>query len=106
MLGFTALAVVVGPGLAGMLNKGPHGFAEVLYAYTSGAANNGSAFAGLTANTPFYNVTLAITMLLGRFGMIVPMLAVAGSLAAKKRSRPRWARCPPPGRCSWAFWWA
>ena len=85
MLGFTALAVVIEPGLAGLLNKGPHGYSEVLYAYTSAAANNGSAFAGLTANSPFYNITLGIGMLLGRFGMIVPMLAVAGSLAAKKR---------------------
>ena len=85
MLGFTALAVVTDAGLAGLLNQGPHGFSEVLYAYTSAAANNGSAFAGLTANSPFYNLTLGIAMLLGRFGMIVPMLAVAGSLAAKKR---------------------
>lgn len=97
MLGFTALAVVVGPGLAGILNHGPHGFAEVLYAYTSGAANNGSAFAGLTANTPFYNLTLGITMLLGRFGMIVPMLAVAGALAAKKRSAPSLGTLPTNG---------
>jgi K+-transporting ATPase ATPase A chain len=97
MLGFTAIAVVVGPGLAGLLNKGPHGFAEVLYAYTSGAGNNGSAFAGLTANSPFYNLTLGITMLLGRFGMIVPMLAVAGSLAAKKRSAPSLGTQPTTG---------
>ena len=76
---------MIEPGLAGMLNKGPHGFSEMLYAYTSAAGNNGSAFAGLTANSPFYNLTLGIAMLLGRFGMIVPMLAVAGSLAAKKR---------------------
>jgi potassium-transporting ATPase potassium-binding subunit len=85
MLGFTALAVVIEPGLAGLLNKGPHGYAEILYAYTSTAANNGSAFAGLTANSLYYDTTLGIGMLLGRFGMIVPMLAVAGSLAAKKR---------------------
>ena len=85
---------VVGPGLAGLLNKGPHGFAEILYAYTSAAANNGSAFAGLTANSPFYNLTLGIAMLLGRFGMIVPMLAVAGSLAAKKRSAPSLGTLP------------
>ena len=97
MLGFTALAVVIEPGLAGMLNKGPHGYAEVLYAYTSAAANNGSAFAGLTANTPFYNTTLGIGMLLGRFGMIVPMLAVAGSLAAKKRLAPSLGTLPTDG---------
>ena len=84
MLGFTALAVASKLGLAGPLNAGPHGFSEILYAYTSAAANNGSAFAGLTANTPFYNTTLGIAMLMGRFLMIVPMLAVAGSLAAKK----------------------
>ena len=94
MLGFTALAVVIEPGLAGPLNKGPHGFSEVLYAYTSGAANNGSAFAGLTANSLFYNTTLGIAMLLGRFGMIVPMLAVAGSLAAKKRTAPSLGTLP------------
>jgi len=84
MLGFTALAVVTAAGLAGPLNAGPHGFSEILYAYTSGTANNGSAFAGLTANTPFYNATLGFAMLTGRFLMIVPMMAVAGALAAKK----------------------
>jgi K+-transporting ATPase ATPase A chain len=83
MLGLTAVAVA-GPGLAGMANAGPHGFSEALYAYVSGAGNNGSAFAGLTANVPFYNLTLGIDMLAGRFLMIVPMLAIAGSLAAKK----------------------
>ncbi len=83
MLVFTAIAAVIEPGLAGRLNQGPHGFAEILYAYTSAAANNGSAFAGLTANAPFYNLTLGIAMFMGRFLMIVPMLAIAGSLAAK-----------------------
>ena len=97
MLSFTALAVVIEPGLAGLLNKGPHGYAEVLYAYTSAAANNGSAFAGLTANSLFYNTTLGIGMLLGRFGMIVPMLAVAGSLAAKKRLAPSLGTLPTNG---------
>ena len=97
MLGFTALAVVIELGLAGLLNKGPHGYAEILYAYTSAAANNGSAFAGLTANSPFYNTTLGIGMLLGRFGMIVPMLAVAGSLAAKKRLAPSLGTLPTDG---------
>ena len=81
----TGLAVVVEPGLQGMANPGPHGFSEVLYAYSSAANNNGSAFAGLSANTPFYNLTLAVAMLLGRFGVIVPVLAMAGALAAKKR---------------------
>ena len=84
MLGLTAIAVVVPMGLAGISAPGPHGFTEVLYAYTSGTANNGSAFAGLSANTPFYNTTLAAAMMIGRFFMIVPMLAIAGSLAAKK----------------------
>jgi K+-transporting ATPase ATPase A chain len=84
MLGLTAIATVVPMGLSSISTPGPHGFTEVLYAYTSGAANNGSAFAGLSANTPFYNATLAIAMMVGRFLMIVPMLAIAGSLAAKK----------------------
>lgn len=84
ILGFTALSSVLDAGLAGPLNKGPHGFSEILYAFTSGVANNGSAFAGLTANTPYYNALLGIAMWLGRFFIIVPMLAIAGSLAAKK----------------------
>jgi potassium-transporting ATPase potassium-binding subunit len=84
MLGFTAIATVLPVGLSSISAPGPHGFTEVLYAYTSASANNGSAFAGLSANTPFYNSTLAIAMMVGRFFMIVPMLAVAGSLAAKK----------------------
>jgi len=79
----TALAAGTAWGQAGPLNAGPHGFSEILYAYTSGAANNGSAFGGLTANTPFYCYTLAIAMLIGRFVMIIPALAVAGALAAK-----------------------
>jgi K+-transporting ATPase ATPase A chain len=84
MLGFSALAVLTRAGLAGPLNSGPHGFSEILYAYTSATANNGSAFAGLSANTVFYNTTLGLAMLMGRFLMIVPMMAVAGSLAGKK----------------------
>ncbi|QCG94450.1 potassium-transporting ATPase subunit KdpA [Azospirillum sp. TSA2s] len=86
MLGFTAVAVVLDTGTASMANAGPHGFAEALYAYVSGAANNGSAFGGLTGNTPWYNVTIAIAMLVGRFLVIVPMMAIAGSLAAKRRA--------------------
>ena len=81
----TATAVLAEPGRAGIFNPGAHGFTEVLYAFTSGANNNGSAFAGLSANTPFYNVLLAVAMWFGRFGVIVPVLAMAGSLAAKKR---------------------
>ncbi len=84
MLGGTAVATVVPAGLAGPTNAGPHGFSEMLYAFTSAAANNGSAFAGLTANTAFYNTTLGIGMLFGRFFVILPALAIAGSLAAKK----------------------
>ncbi|WP_294138152.1 potassium-transporting ATPase subunit KdpA [Sphingobium sp.] len=84
ILGFTAIASVMDAGLAGPLNKGPHGFSEILYAFTSAVGNNGSAFAGLTANTPFYNGLLGIAMWLGRFFVIIPMLAIAGSLAAKK----------------------
>src|SRR5262249_43123529 len=71
-------------GLAGLNNGGPHGFSEILYAYTSATGNNGSAFAGLSANTMFYNPTLSAAMFIGRFLMIVPMMAVAGSLAGKK----------------------
>ncbi|WP_333838570.1 potassium-transporting ATPase subunit KdpA [Novosphingobium sp.] len=86
ILGFTALAAVLPAGLAGPLNKGPHGFSEILYAFTSATANNGSAFAGLTAGTPFYNGLLGTAMWLGRFFVIVPVLAIAGSLAAKKHT--------------------
>ena len=81
----TAIAVMAGDGQAGIANPGAHGFSEILYAFTSAANNNGSAFAGLSANTPFYNVMLGIAMWFGRFGVIVPVLAIAGSLAAKKR---------------------
>ena len=84
ILGFTALSAVLPDGLAGPLNKGPHGFSEILYAFTSAVGNNGSAFAGLTANTPYYNGLLGVAMWLGRFFIIVPMLAIAGGLAAKK----------------------
>ena len=85
VLAGTAVAVVAGAGKAGIANPGAHGFSEILYALTSAANNNGSAFAGLSANTPFYNGLLALAMWLGRFAMIVPVLAIAGSLAAKKR---------------------
>lgn len=82
----TALSSVLPAGLSSLANKGPHGFSEMLYAFTSAAANNGSAFAGLNANTPYYNVMLGIAILLGRFAIILPVLAVAGSLANKKTS--------------------
>lgn len=84
ILGFSAIATVTDAGLAGPANQGPHGFSEILYAYTSGTGNNGSAFAGISANTLFYNSTIGLAMFVGRFLMIVPMLAIAGSLAAKK----------------------
>ncbi len=84
ILGWTALSVVLPVGTAAMNNAGPHGFSEALYAYTSATANNGSAFAGLSANVPFWNDTLGMAMFMGRFLMIVPMLAVAGSLVQKK----------------------
>ncbi|MEK9210860.1 potassium-transporting ATPase subunit KdpA [Sphingomonas sp. 2378] len=84
ILGMTALSCVTGQGLAGPLNKGPHGFGEILYAFTSAVANNGSAFAGLTASTSWYDGLLGVAMWVGRFFIIVPMLAIAGSLAAKK----------------------
>jgi K+-transporting ATPase ATPase A chain len=88
ILGWTALATVVPAGLAGIANGGPHGFSEILYAYTEGTGNNGSAFAGLSANTMFYNLTIGFAMLIGRFIMVIPLLAVAGSLAQKKLLAP------------------
>ncbi|HAN78961.1 MAG TPA: potassium-transporting ATPase subunit KdpA [Bacteroidales bacterium] len=84
ILVFTAIAVSLPVGLSSMLNTGAHGFSEILYAFTSAAANNGSAFAGLNANTNFYNIMLGIGMLIGRFAIIVPVLAIAGSLSVKK----------------------
>ena len=85
VLAGTAIAAMAADGVAGIANPGAHGFSEILYAFASAANNNGSAFAGLSANTPFYNDTLAVAMWFGRFGVIVPVLAIAGSLAAKKR---------------------
>ncbi|WP_439640512.1 potassium-transporting ATPase subunit KdpA [Nevskia sp.] len=86
LLGFLAVASVSPLALKSLANAGPHGFSEMLYAYASAVGNNGSAFAGLNANTPFWNLSLAAAMLIGRFAVIVPMLAIAGSLAAKARS--------------------
>lgn len=88
ILSFTAWACVSEWGVAGLNNTGPHGFSEMLYAYSSATANNGSAFAGLTANTPWYNITLGFAMLTGRFLMIVPIMALAGSLAGKQAAPP------------------
>jgi len=84
ILGFSAVASVTAAGLAGPLNKGAHGFSEILYAFSSAVGNNGSAFAGLTASTPFYDGMLGAAMFVGRFFVIIPMLAIAGSLAAKR----------------------
>jgi K+-transporting ATPase ATPase A chain len=81
----TAIAVVADGGKAGIANPGAHGFSEILYAFSSAANNNGSAFAGLSANTPFYNALLAVAVWFGRFAVIVPVLAIAGNLALKKR---------------------
>jgi K+-transporting ATPase ATPase A chain len=97
MLGFTAMAVVLPNAVASIANPGPHGFSEILYAYTSAAANNGSAFGGLTGNTDWYNLTLGVAMLMGRFLVIVPALAVAGALAAKKSVPPSTGTLPTDG---------
>jgi potassium-transporting ATPase potassium-binding subunit len=85
ILGLPAIAAVTSAGLAGLGNQGPHGFSEILYAYTSASATNGSAFAGLSANTPFYNLTLSVAMFAGRYLVIVPVLCIAGTLAEKRR---------------------
>jgi K+-transporting ATPase ATPase A chain len=97
ILGFTAWAAVSPWGLAGLNNTGPHGLSEILYAYSSATANNGSAFGGLTANTPWYNTTLGLAMLIGRFLMIVPIMALAGSLVQKKISPPSAGTFPVSG---------
>jgi len=85
ILGFTSVAAVLPEALKGLANNGPHGLSELLYAYTSATGNNGSAFAGLSANTPYWNATLGVAMLLGRFGYAIPVMAIAGSLVAKPR---------------------
>ncbi|MBY0380539.1 MAG: potassium-transporting ATPase subunit KdpA [Xanthobacteraceae bacterium] len=97
ILGWTAVAVVLPPAVASMANAGPHGFSEVLYAFTSATGNNGSAFAGLSANTLFYNLTLATAMFVGRFFMIIPAMALAGSLAGKKSIPPSAGTLPTTG---------
>ncbi|OJW60078.1 MAG: potassium-transporting ATPase subunit KdpA [Sphingomonadales bacterium 63-6] len=97
ILGFSALASVLPQGLAGPLNKGPHGFSEILYAFSSAAGNNGSAFAGITSGTPFYNGLLGMAMWIGRFFVIVPVLAIAGSLAAKRHTPETTGSFPTTG---------
>jgi K+-transporting ATPase ATPase A chain len=97
ILGFAALSAVLEPGKAGVLNAGPHGLSEILYAFTSASGNNGSAFAGLTANSPWYNTTLGIAMLLGRFAYVVPVMALAGSIAVKVKTPPSAGTFPTTG---------
>jgi len=97
ILGLTAIASVTSAGLAGPLAKGPHGFSEILYAFSSAVGNNGSAFGGLTGNTPFYNLLLALGMFVGRFGVILPVLAIAGGLAAKRSIPPGAGSFPTTG---------
>jgi potassium-transporting ATPase potassium-binding subunit len=91
------VAMITKPGLAGISNPGPHGFSQILYAFTEASANNGSAFGGLNANTPFYNVTLAVVMLFGRFMMKIPVLALAGSLVVKRTVPPSAGTFPTNG---------
>jgi potassium-transporting ATPase potassium-binding subunit len=97
ILGFAAWSAVVPYGLSSLNNAGPHGLSEILYAFTSAAGNNGSAFAGINGNTPWYNVTLGLTMLAGRFLMIVPALGIAGFLAGKKSVAPGPGTLPTTG---------
>jgi K+-transporting ATPase ATPase A chain len=97
ILFFTALATATSPGKAGPLNSGPHGFSEILYAFSSQTGNNGSAFAGLTGNTLFYNITGAFAMMIGRYAMTIPILAIAGSMAAKRRVAPSLGTFPTTG---------
>ncbi len=97
ILGFSAWSAVAPYGLSSLNNAGPHGLSEILYAFTSGAGNNGSAFAGVSANTPWYNTTLGLTMLAGRFLMMVPMLAIGGSLVGKKTVPPSAGTFPTDG---------
>jgi K+-transporting ATPase ATPase A chain len=97
ILGFTAAAAVLPVALAGLLNHGPHGLTEMLYAYSSATGNNGSAFAGLTANTPYWNTTLGVAMLLGRFAYVIPVLAMAGSIAAKPKLQASGGTFPTHG---------
>jgi K+-transporting ATPase ATPase A chain len=97
ILGFTAAAAVLPAGLAGLLNHGPHGLSEMLYAYSSATGNNGSAFAGLSANTPYWNTTLGVAMILGRFAYAIPVLAIAGAMVAKPKLAPTSGAFPTDG---------
>jgi K+-transporting ATPase ATPase A chain len=97
ILGFSSVAAVLPAALTSLANNGPHGLSEILYAYTSSAGNNGSAFAGLSANTPWWNITTAIAMALGRFGYVVPVMAMAGSIATKKKAAASAGTFPTDG---------
>jgi K+-transporting ATPase ATPase A chain len=97
MLGFSAVAAVVPVALKALENSGPHGLSEILYAYSSATGNNGSAFAGLSANVPYWNATLGVAMLLGRFAYVVPVLAMAGSIAGKPKLQPTAGTLPTFG---------
>jgi K+-transporting ATPase ATPase A chain len=97
ILGFSAVAAVLPLSLKSLSNAGPHGLSEIVYAYSSGTGNNGSAFAGLSANTPFWNSTLGVAMLIGRFGYAVPVLAIAGSMVAKPKLEPTAGAMPTHG---------
>ena len=101
ILGMTAWGTLSADGLAGLGNNGPHGFSEIIYAYASGTANNGSAFGGLSANAPFWDLTLAFAMFFGRFFMLIPMLAVAGSMAGRRSTRLAKAPFRSTARSSW-----
>ncbi len=97
ILGFSAWAALAPYAFSSLHNAGPHGLSEILYAYSSAGGNNGSAFAGLTANTPWWNVSLGIVMLLGRFWMMIPVLGIAGSMAGKKTAPPSLGTFPTNG---------
>jgi K+-transporting ATPase ATPase A chain len=97
ILGFSAVAAVLPSALSSLANNGPHGLSEILYAYTSATGNNGSAFAGLNANTPWWNVTTGVAMVLGRFGYVAPLMAMAGSIAAKKKAEASLGTFPTDG---------
>ena len=97
ILGFAAVAAVLPIALESLANAGPHGLSEILYAYTSATGNNGSAFAGLSANVPWWNTTLGIAMLLGRFGYVMPVLAIAGSLVGQAQAAPTAGTLPTDG---------
>jgi potassium-transporting ATPase potassium-binding subunit len=97
VLGFSAASVLLASALASLNNAGPHGLSEILYAYASTNANNGSAFAGLSGNTPWYNTTLGLAMLFGRFAFVIAVLALAGSLAAKRKAAASVGTFPTDG---------